>query len=466
MAESVTRSAPADAREGTLPVRQSLFVGVTLFSMFFGAGNLILPPLLGLQAGRDLVPALVGFLVAGVGLPVLGIVVVALSGTLRELAARVHPRFARVFVALVYLAIGPCLAIPRTASTAFEMLAPLLGDGIPVGAARLVFSLFFFAAAYVLALHPGRLTRLLGRVTGPALILLIVCVVAAALSGLAAAPALPDAAPVAPYEGSAAVQGFLTGYQTMDLLASLTFGLVIATNVRSLGVTEKPGVMREVCRAGVTAGVLLAAVYGGLALVGLEQCESLAGATNGAAVITASATAHFGVAGTAVVAAIFLLACLNVCIGLVSCCGSYFSDELPRVSYRGCALAFAAFSCAVSNLGLDAILDLSATLLGAMYPVAIVLVVMGLLRGACDRVPALWPWVVGVTALVSAVTSLRDALMPSLCLPTDLLPLADLGLGWVLPALACAVTVVCVCSIAGRARRGAAEEEHVEKGRP
>ena len=138
-------------------------------------------------------------------------------------------------------------------------------------------------------------------------------------------------------------------------------------------------------------------------------------------------------------AAIFLLACLNVCIGLISCCGSYFAEELPSVSYRACALAFAVFSCAVSNLGLDAIISFSATLLGALYPPAIVLVAMGLLRRRCDAVPAVWPWTVGVTVAVSVAEALRDALAPALApalaLPLDALPLAGMGLGWVLPAL-------------------------------
>ena len=427
---------------GGLAPRQTLFVGITLFSMFFGAGNLILPPLLGVQAGREVLPALIGFFVTGVGLPVLGIVAVALSGTLRELAARVHPLFSRVFVALVYLAIGPCLAIPRTASTAFEMLSPLLGDAVSPEVARLVFSVAFFAVAYALAMRPGRLTRLLGRFTGPALILLIVAVVGAALASLLGAPSLPSAAPVSPYDGSPAVQGFLTGYQTMDLLASLTFGIVIAENIRSLGVTEPGGVMREVCHAGVIAGALMMAVYGGLAAVGFELSAQLAGATNGAAVITASATSHFGLVGTVVVAAIFLLACLNVCIGLISCCGTYFAGELPRVSYRACAIAFAAFSCAVSNLGLDAILSFSATLLGILYPPAIVLVIMGMLRRVFGRAPAAWPLTVLVTVVVSAVTGLRDALAPGLALPLDLLPLSDVGLGWVLPALVSATLAV------------------------
>ena len=448
---SSEKNAHSEKNAQALSARQTLFVGITLFSMFFGAGNLILPPLLGVQAGGESLPAILGFFVTGVGLPVLGIVAVALSGTLRELAGRVHPVFARVFVALVYLAIGPCLAIPRTASTAFEMLAPLLPDSMPADAARLAFSVAFFVLAYLLAMHPGRLTRLLGRVTGPALILLIVAVVGGALFSVLASPApVPDAS--APYDANPAVQGFLTGYQTMDLLASLTFGLVIATNVRSLGVTSTRGVMREVCRAGAIAGALMMAVYGGLCVVGVELSGALAGVSNGAAVITASATAHFGTAGTVMVAAIFLLACLNVCIGLISCCGTYFAGELPRVSYRACALAFAAFSCAVSNLGLDAILDFSATLLGVLYPPAIVLVLMGMLRRRCDAVPPVWPWTVGVTVLVSSLEAARDALAPGLSLPLDALPLADLGLGWVLPA-ALAAAVSCAVTIAARRLR-------------
>ena len=146
---------------GKLTSRQSLFVGVTLFSMFFGAGNLIIPPLLGLQAGESVVPAMAGFLVTGIGLPMLGIIAVGLAGTIRDLASRVHPLFARVFVAAVYLAIGPCLAIPRTSSTSFEMFEPLLPAGVSLEMARLVFSVVFFAAAYLLAMHPNALTKLL-----------------------------------------------------------------------------------------------------------------------------------------------------------------------------------------------------------------------------------------------------------------------------------------------------------------
>ena len=425
-----------------LSARQSLAVGITLFSMFFGAGNLILPPLLALQAGVSTVPAMAGFLVAAIGLPVMGIVAVALAGTARDLAGRVHPAFSSVFVAAIYLAIGPCLAIPRTSSTAFEMLTPLLPASIPVDIARPVFSALFFIVAYVLAMHPGALTKLLGRITGPALIALIVVVVGSALLAPAGSP--QGAQP--PYAGNAAVQGFLTGYQTMDLLASLTFGLVIAQNIRSLGVKDAAGLTREVSKAGLIAGVLMALIYCGLAAVGAGFGTVLPHATNGAEILTASATWHFGVTGTVVVAAIFLLACLNVCIGLISCCGTYFAEtygaDSPepachapgRVSYPLWALAFAVFSSVVSNFGLDAILTFSVPLLNALYPVSIVLVLMGMAHRACDRVPQVWPWTVGATALVSVAVSVRDAFLPGASLPFDALPLAGAGFSWLVPA--------------------------------
>lgn len=430
---------------GKLTSKQSLFVGVTLFSMFFGAGNLIIPPLLGLQAGEAVVPAMVGFLVTGIGLPMLGIIAVGLAGTIRDLASRVHPLFAHVFVAAIYLAIGPCLAIPRTSSTSFEMFEPLLPAGLSLEVARLVFSVVFFVVAYLLAMHPNALTRLLGRITGPALIALLVFVIGAALfdpaSGLEAAHATYASAP--------AMSGFLTGYQTMDLLASLTFGIVIATNIRELGVTDDAGLTREVSRAGIFAGVLMGIIYCGLALVGVNIAAVLPGATNGAEILAASAGQHFGTVGTVVVAAIFLLACLNVCIGLISCCGTYFSDEFPRIPYRVWALGFAVFSCVVSNFGLDAILTFSVPLLNAMYPMAIVLVVMGILHKVCDGMPAVWPCAVGLTAVVSIATSLRDAFFTGAWLPFDVLPFADLGMNWVVPALLGALIGV-VVSFAGK----------------
>lgn len=265
-------------------------VGIVLFSMLFGAGNLIIPPLLALQAGTATPLAMIGFLIAAIGLPVMGFIAVALAGTARELAGRVHPKFGEFFVAAVYLAIGPCLAIPRTSSTAFEMLVPLLPEGVSLGTARLVFAVGFFVVAFALTLRPGVITRVLGRITGPALIALIVLVVGAAVIS----PLGPAAAPQTPYNAGATVQGFLTGYQTMDLLASLAFGIIIAETIHELGVTDDKRVAFEISRSGVIAGVLMAVIYCGLALAGMRLGTVMSDATNGAAILARSASMHLG----------------------------------------------------------------------------------------------------------------------------------------------------------------------------
>ncbi len=206
--------------------RNLLLVGFTLFSMFFGAGNLIFPPHLGAQAGANLWPAFAGLSVSAIGLPIAGVVAVARAGGLDKLASRVHPLFAPVFTVLVYLSIGPCLAIPRTASTSFQMLVPLVGGGAGL---QLVYSVLFFTAAFCVALHPDKLTDLLGRILCPCLIGLIVVLFAGCLAHPLTAH---YAAPSAEYASLPAAQGILYGYQTMDTLAGLNFGAVIALNIR------------------------------------------------------------------------------------------------------------------------------------------------------------------------------------------------------------------------------------------
>lgn len=167
----------------TLRRRDQLLVGFTLFSMFFGAGNLIFPPQLGAQAGVDTWPAMAGLAVSAVGLPILGVIAVVRSGSLTRLAGRVHPVFATVFTILIYLSIGPCLAIPRTASTSFEMaVPPFLPEGTPLIWFRLGYSALFFGAAFLVALRPGKADQPPGEAAVPA----------AAGAGGCDVPGMPD----------------------------------------------------------------------------------------------------------------------------------------------------------------------------------------------------------------------------------------------------------------------------------
>ena len=406
--------------------RNLLFVGFTLFSMFFGAGNLIFPPFLGAQAGANTWLAFAGFAMSAIGLPVLGVIAVARSGGLAALAGRVHPRFAAVFTLLIYLSIGPCLAIPRTASTSFEMLAPLVGGG---AARQLIYSALFFAAAFLVALRPEKLTDRLGKLLCPALIVLIVVLFAGCLLH---PPAAHYAAAGKPYTALPAAAGFLAGYQTMDTIAALNFGAVIALNIRAKGVADERQVVRGTIRAGWVAGAVLLAIYAMLTHAGALSGAAFPGGETGADTLTQLARGLFGRPGLVLLAAIFVIACLNTCIGLISCVSEYFHGLFPRVPYAAFAAFFALASMVVSNIGLAGIIALSTPVLNAIYPVAIVLI-------ALSFVPRLaaYRWVYPLAVGLTCVQSVADAFaLPGLSALLDRLPLAGLGFGWAVPALA------------------------------
>ncbi len=430
---------PQNLRSGLKP-SQMLAIGGMLFSMFFGAGNLILPPLLGLQSGTSYTPAMIGFLVAGIGLPVLAIIALALCGGLRELAARVNPVFAAIFVALVYLTVGPFLAIPRSATTSFEMVRPLLPEDMPISPeiAAVLFSIVFFGIAFLLALHPGLLSNIMGKFSAPLLILLIILLVGSAIF----APAGGAQAPIEPYTGNALAEGFLNGYQTTDLLAAMCFGIVVAVNVRESGADTPGKTVAAISAAGLIAGFLMGVIYVALGIVGVTMASTLPDATNGATILATTAQMHFGPAGSVLIAAIFLIATLNVSTALVTCCAEYFNEICPKIPLAGWAAIFASFSCLVSLIGLDAILQFSIPFLDALYPPAIVLVLLGMFKSKTDQVRMIWPCAVLTTAAISVCVSLRDVALPTLWLPTDLLPFADMGFAWVVPAIVAAVVGV------------------------
>ncbi|MCC8025940.1 MAG: branched-chain amino acid transport system II carrier protein [Clostridium sp.] len=439
-----------------------LFVGFTLFSMFFGAGNLIFPPFLGAQAGTLTWHAMAGFLISAVGLPVLGVAAVALSGGLPKLAGKVHPAFAFVFTLLVYLSIGPCLAIPRTASTSFEMtVLPVLAQwkismgntigntGFTVGtAAQFGYSAVFFLIAMTVAFRPDKLTDRLGKVLCPALLILIGVI----FIGCLVWPMGPYGTPSEIYRSGAAVKGFLEGYQTMDTIAALNFGIIISINIRAKGVEQDGSVVRETVKAGVIAGILLAMVYGALAHIGGPAGRGLEEGANGARILTLVAGNLFGNAGKMILGVIFFIACLNTCIGLLSCCSQYFTTLIPVIGYRLWVFVFAAVSLVISSAGLNKILAVSVPVLGAVYPVAIMLIVLAFLGPLTEKWPAMFPCTIFFTGAVSVVHALEQSkvTVPALTQATTWLPGYSSGLGWIVPALA-GMAVGVMVSSAGRA---------------
>lgn len=365
-----------------LVARQRLVMTFTFFSMFFGAGNLIFPPFVGAQAGSATIPAAIGFIVSAVGLPILGVLAVTFAGGFDKLVSRVSPKFALFLGVAIMLTIGPCFAIPRTATTSFEMMVAPFVPSSYGWLAQLIYSLVFFTLAFLFAQHPEKLSKVLGRFMGPLLLVLIAVLFIACLIHGIGTPANP----MGDYSTNQIARGFLDGYQTMDLLAALYFGIVISANIRAQQVDDESQVQKETAYAGLGTGVLLIVIYGALSYVGVV---SGAIATidptkdTGATVLTNLTSSLFGTFGTAFLGIVFVIACLNVCTGLIGTCATYFHTRFRTVagrtlSYRTWQVIFTVFSFIVSNAGLSAIIKVSVPVLSALYPIAIVLVLLTL----------------------------------------------------------------------------------------
>ena len=405
-------------------------MGLTLFSMFFGAGNLIFPPFMGALAGEHVWAAFAGFVVSAIGLPVLGVAAVAFSDGLPALAGRVHPVFASVFTLLVYLAIGPCLAIPRTAGTSFEMaVTPFLQPGMPSKLLLILYSIGFFAIAAFMAMRPEKLSDRLGKILGPVLLILIAIIFIGCImkgsQGFGETAAL--------YRAKPAGRGFQDGYQTMDMIAALNFGIIISMNIRAKGVEKKGSIVKETIFSGLFAGAMLLIVYAALTQIGSAAGGALGAGENGAQTLSMVVDALFGHAGNIILGAIFFIACLNTCTGLLSCCSEYFTSIWPKISYRMWVIIFAVFSAVIANAGLTTILKISVPILSVIYPPAIMLIVLAFLHTWIKDYTKVYPCVIGLTVVCSVIAVLgRKGILPEILKG---LPLYSMELEWVWAAL-------------------------------
>lgn len=423
--------------------RNLLVVSVMLFALFFGAGNLIFPPFLGQNAGTHTLAAMAGFLATSVILPVLGVVVVARFDGLEKLGQQVGKRFALVFTLLIYLSIGPGLGIPRAASVPFEMaVAPYLPQEANLTLWMAVYSVVFFLVALWLCLSPGKLVDRIGRGLTPAMLILLtllfVCFVFRGETQVAR--------PQDSYAAAPLLKGFTEGYNTMDTIAALNFGLVISTTLTSFGLREKRDRMRYTVLAGLLAGMILALVYAMLSYMGMCSSGVYALQDNGAWTLRCIVYQVFGGTGAVLLAAIFTLACLTTCVGLINSISQYFSSLFAGVSYRTWVFVITFFSLLVCNLGLNMILSISVPVLNAIYPVSIVLILLGLSHDLWKQNRFVYPMTVLGTAAVSVLYALGDAGVPlgSLGQLLHRLPLYKMGFGWLGVALGMLVLSVLV----------------------
>ena len=406
-----------------------------LFSLFFGAGNLIFPPFLGQNAGSNTIAAWLGFLITAVILPVLGVIVVAKFNGLEKLSRQVNPVFAMIFTIAIYLSIGPGLGIPRAASVPFEMaIAPYLPKTLSAGWMMLLYSSLFFAAALWLALTPSKLVNRIGKFLTPSLLILLIALF---ISFLVAGTA-DVAAPQPAYADTPFVKGFLEGYNTMDAIAALNFGLVIAATLNGLRVTEKKDVIHYTILGGIIAGTILATIYGMLSFLGMESSNVYPLQENGAWTLRCIVHQVFGDPGAILLAVIFTLACLTTCVGLITSISQYFSTLTKKISYKAWAVIITIFSFAVCNQGLNTILSISVPVLNIVYPVAIVLIIMGLCDKWIVKNPLCYPVVIFSVSAISIVYAIDDMVggLGAVSKVLNYIPLYSIGMGWVIIAAA------------------------------
>ena len=414
-----------------------LALGFMTFALFLGAGNIIFPPSAGMAAGEQVWSAALGFLLTGVGLPLLTVVALArVGGGLDKLTAPLGRRAGLLFAVVVYLAIGPLFATPRTAVVAFEMgMAPFSGNSqLALG----LYSLGYFAVALFLALNPGQLVDRIGKWITPVLLAALLVLGGAAL--LAPAGAVGESAQT--YREAPLLQGFLQGYLTMDTLGALVFGIVIATAIRDRGVRNEALITRYAISAGLIAAVGLSLVYLALFYLGATSQGIAGDAQNGVQILSSYVQHTFGTAGSLLLAVVITLACLTTAVGLLTACGEFFSQLLP-LTYRTVVIALAVFSLLVANQGLTQLISVSVPVLVGLYPLAIVLVGLSLASSLWCEPRRVFIPVMAVTLLFGVFDGLAAAGLKS-WVPAAIgqLPLAGDSLGWLLPVCLTLLVVV------------------------
>ncbi|GBO94809.1 branched-chain amino acid transport system carrier protein BraB [Mesosutterella multiformis] len=409
-------------------------IGLMLFALLFGAGNLIFPAAMGQNAGVNVWYAVLGFCVTGVGLPLISIAALGYSGCLdlEEAAGRVHPWYGVFYSVVSYLAIGPCFAAPRTGTVSFEIaVKPFLGSFSP-DIALPIFLLIFFLLTYWLAATPSKLVDRVGKILTPALLAVILLLIVQSFItplGTPQAPTKNYATPV-----TAVMQGILDGYNTLDAIASFIFATLVISFVKEGGVTQPKAIMKQVLLSGSIAVALLAFIYIFIAKIGADSVTQLGILETGAPVLAGSAKILFGNLGAAILAVIVLLACLSTSVGLVTCCAAYFMRLLGHFSYKTYAVIFCVISYLVGLFGLKTIIVSTIPVLMFIYPLLVALICLIFLDKFFGGRQCVYAWTIAFTFVMATINLLETAGVNLGSFETMLqtyVPLHTFGMGWI-----------------------------------
>ncbi|SDG59304.1 branched-chain amino acid:cation transporter, LIVCS family [Selenomonas sp. WCT3] len=426
---------------------ETLSITSMLFGLFFGAGNLIFPAFMGQEAGSNVWYALAGFLITGVGMPMLAVTALGITGSsgLLNLSQRIGRRFGLIFTCALYLTIGPFFASPRCVTVPFEIGAKaLLPAGFNEQLALFLFSLAFMAAALWFSLRPGKILVWTGKILTPLFLVVLGVLLAAALTQPTST--ITAFTPTPAYTTAPVLQGLLDGYNTMDTLAGLAFGIIVVDVIRELGIKNSGAIAKNTIKAGVFSCLLMGIIYILVAIAGAESRGYAPINGNGGAVLASISAYYFSDAGAALLALIVLFACLKTVIGLITSCSEAFLKMFPgKFSYHQLATVFAVITFLIANVGLSAIIQFSLPVLMMLYPIAIMLTLTALAGHICglDR---LIIRSIMTAVVLSSIFDFMKALPPNwlttlglhgfLSQLATILPFFSQGFGWICPALA------------------------------
>ena len=400
----------------------SIVVGFALFSMFFGAGNVIFPPYLGFGAGTQWVNGFLFYFIADIGLALFALFTLLKVGGSENITGRIGSVASNILMSAIILCIGPMVAIPRTAATTFEMsVAPLISGVSPV-----IFSVAFFIVVLLLSIRQSAVIDVVGKVLTPALLIgLLVLIIKGIISPLGSI--------VNPHVDSSfvIVNGIKSGYQTMDVLAALAFGIIILKSAQEKGYSDARESSKMIRAAAVIAGVLLLIVYFGLTYLGATSASLFSLGISRAELVIGIVERLLGKVGLVIFAVVVALACMTTAVALVSSAASFFEKLTKgRLSYATLVIIICVSSAVISNLGLDRIVAVASPILDIVYPPTLVLIALSWFGDRLSRGVYCWAVIGALIASVLSTLSLYGVSVPIV----NTLPLASLGLGWIVPA--------------------------------
>lgn len=426
--------------ESKITVRQTLVVASLIFGVLFGAGNLIFPVHLGQLAGAHWLGASSGFLISGVLLPLMALLAISItrSDGIYDLARPNGHFYALFFLIFVQATLGPLFAMPRTATVPYTIgFAPHLTAGSNT-LGLLIYTGIFFALVFGLTSTEAKITDLIGKILNPVfLVLLFIIFVMAFISPMGQTQTTPV---TADYVSHAFTSGFLQGYNTMDILGCLAFGVAIISAIKELGLQDTKKISWTMAKSGFIGIMGIAIIYLCLIWMGETSLHQFKIADNGGITLAQIAHYYMGFAGDALLATLTTVTCLTTAMGLAAA----FSEDLhrlfPKVSYRFFLFLNCVLSFLVANLGLDKIIAWSLPVLMFLYPLAITLTILGITSPLFKTDPIVYRITTGLTiipAIFDLVNNLPEALremsfaQSMIKFAHQYFPLFSLGFAWI-----------------------------------